>query len=767
MGAEILLRQEQRIRQIDLQKKLVMKVLQVVRTIFFLGLILSALPGFAGQEKLTMENGDQVAWDGSYYDFRDSAGVKMIKLWIPPGVHPVRGLFISGHGGGGGDSRNFARDENIRALAMRLGFAVAGLHNFPGRRVYEEGAPVFFEALDLFAGMGHHPELAHLPFVMYGSSNGGSATYGFVNYAPERAICFVANVSAGGNPGVPVDEALRVPGIFIMGKFDALIGQRGIDRTARMMSYARERGALWSWALELKGHEDGFSFDIYMKLVEQAVALRYPKNGDPSKGKVKLHALKEEDGWLVDQDSWESGLTYVESYKNYKGDRTKAGWVLNQDLAFVYRSLATHHNPLEISVKEFDRTINPHTDPGTMFSLGGPVANPGDRISISCDTSLIPGWEKIGLFNGSKKLGEVYTGSDPIVTTRLDATEQVYCLTALATLAGGEKRSCDPMHFFVRDPGLSWVSEPQVQYFKGLKTNAGSMNVGKVVSWAGFDPDDSILVAYGLTGEMEARFSSSDQQVSDFWKFMDGNHDRISLRQRSNAAPGASFNFVLTHDCNLEARAAYGADGIYLLIEINDDNDVAWPNQFEGTEKEQFYLDFDAVDLLTDSRSVDEICDPAQRDQFVSRSFGLTFTTRQYQVACGTEAERPDGFKRALSDPWDFYGTFYTFEEAQSRFGIQIENIKTDYFYKVQEWFIPWSEYGGGLAGEPAAGTRLAFTVGYNDRDEGEHFPPGVNSSGASVKASNALRWIGATDPWGSNKPPCGWGEIELGEILK
>src|SRR4030043_1893728 len=108
-----------------------------------------------------LPNGDKISFDGTYYDFRDSAGVQMIKLWVPPEIHPVRGVFISGHGGGGGDSRNFARDENIRAFAMRLGFAVAGLHNFPGGRVYTQGAPVFFNALNEFARLGHHPELAN------------------------------------------------------------------------------------------------------------------------------------------------------------------------------------------------------------------------------------------------------------------------------------------------------------------------------------------------------------------------------------------------------------------------------------------------------------------------------------------------------------------------------------------------------------------------------------------------------------------------------
>ena len=744
-----------------------MKPHTIIQRITVLALLFVAMTGLAQGEMKTLESGDHISWDGTYYDFRDSAGVKMIKLWIPPGIDPVKGVFISGHGGGGGDSRNFARDENVRALAMRLGFAVAGLHNFPGRRVYEEGAEVFFTALDRFAGMGHHPELANLPFVMYGSSNGGAATYGFINYAPERAICFVANVSAGGRPEIPVEEALEVPGVFIIGKFDALIGQRGIDRTEKLIKDARAKGALWSWALELKGHEDGYSFDIYMKLVEQAVKARYPIKGDPSRGKVQLVNIEENAGWLVDQESWESGLTHVGSYAEYRGDKAKAGWVLNQDMAFVYRSLATHHNPLKISVKEFDRTFNPNTDPGTMFSLGGPVANPGDRITITCDASSFPGWEKIGFYNGAQKLGEVETGSDPTIRVSLEETEMVYCLTALATGQDGIERTCYPMHFFVRDPDLDWRSDLPKPKFEGIKTNAGSINEGTVISCTAPDPEDSLLVAYGLSSQMEAQFSSTDHEISGFWDLIDEEHDRILLTQRNNAAKGAAFNFVLTHDCNMAVKAAYGADGIYLLLEINDDNDVAWPNDLVGTENEQFYLNFDAVDLLTDSRSIQEISAPEGEGLFVSRSFGLTFTTRQYQVACGIDGDRPSGFKRALSDPWDFHGKYYTFEAAQSQFGIQIENIRTDHFYKAQEWFIPGSEYGGGLSGEPEAGTRLTFTAGFNDRDEGEHFPPGVNSSGGTVKASNALRWIGRTDPWGSNNPPYAWGEIEIGAMLK
>ena len=718
-----------------------------------------------------LDNGDQVSWDGSYYDFRDSAGVKMVKMWIPPNTETIRGVFISGHGGGSGDSRNFARDENVRAFAMRLGFAVAGLHNFPGRRVYSEGAAVFFHALNEFARLGHHPEVANLPFVMYGSSNGGSATYGFANYAPERAICFVANVSAGGSPEIPVDGALKVPGVFIMGKFDALIRERGITRTEEMMAYARPKGALWSWALELKGHEDGASFDIYMKLVEQAVAARYPKNGDPRKGPVKLVELKEESGCLVDQGSWGRGLTYVDSYSDYKGDKANAGWVLNKDMAFVYRGLATHHNPLQVSVREFDRTYNPNTDPGTMFSLGGPVANPEEEITISCDAGGFSDWETIEFFNGADKLGEANSAGMASITTKLDPGNLVYCLTALATNKTGDQRTSTPMHFFVRDPSLNWRVKTPAPAFTGTKTNAGSKNAGKGMDGTSANPEDSVLVSHGLTAGQEKMFSSSDNKLADFWDLINEDKDIIRLTARNNAKEGTYFNFVLTHDCNMTVKSAYGADGIYLLFVINDDNDVAWPNQLVGTENEQFYLEFDAVDVLTDSRSVEEISKPENLDMFFQRVFGLTVTTRQYQVACGTPAERPTGFLRSKPDPWDMDGTFCTFKDAESQFGIEIENIKTDYFYKAQEWFIPWGEYGAGLKGEPDAGTRMGFAAGFNDRDEGEHFPPGKTSSGGSVHASNGIRWIGKTDPWGAGpiyaKPPYAWGEIELGPMLK
>jgi hypothetical protein len=724
-----------------------------------------------------MRMGHFAVFDGNYYDFRDGDGVQMIKLWVPPGVDVVRGVFISGHGGGGGDSRNFARDENMRAMAMRLGFGIAGLHNFPGGRAYEIGAAVFFYALEEFAKLGHHPELAHVPFVMYGSSNGGSATYGFVNYAPERAICFVSNVAGGGNPQPPVDAALQVPGMFIIGKYDALTGQRGMESTQRMMAYARPKGARWAWALELKGHEDGYSFDVYMKLVEQAVALRYPEHLNPANGPVTLEDIPEREGWLVDMDSWESGFTYVDDYANYRGDKQLAGWVLNKDMAYVYRSLATHHNPARVTVREFDRTFNPNINPGTMFSLGGPVATPGDSITIRVDVNDMGGmggmtpvgnWIKAEIYNGSVKLGDILPGSSQELRILPDPAPLVYCLVAVVTAENGARYTSPPMHFFMKNPYLSPAPKETRKVFTGIKTNSGSRNLSGQGSATQPNPADSVLVAYALTGDQESQFTAFPKTISPFWQTISERQlDHISMSARSHGSRDATFNPVITHDCNMTVWAAYGADGLYLLFDINDDNDVPWPNEWTGTANEQFYIHYDAVDVLIDGHSIKEITDPENKHWFLSRSFALTHTTRQYQVASGTRQEKPTGFVRSTPDPWDMHGRFVTFEEAEKFHGIQIKLVKTKPFHKAQEWFIPWQEIGHGLREEPPAGTRFAFTAGFNDRDAGEHMEPGVTSSGGSIKASNAIRWIGRTDPWSSGPangtPPYAWGEIELG----
>jgi hypothetical protein len=705
----------------------------------------------------TLSNGDQIQYDGTYYDFRAANGRSMVKLWVPPSG-TVRGVFISGHGGGSGDSRDFARQENMKALAARFHFGLAGLHCFPGRRVFETGGPTFFGALDEFAALGEHPELANIPFVIFGSSNGGATSYGFVNSAPERAICFVTNVSSWFNPPVPVEGALKVPGVMIVGKFDPFgRGQQGVDRLLEVLAAARAKGARWSAIVENKGHEDGIAFDVYVKLVEQCIALRYAADADPSRGPVKLVDIPEDTGYLADPSTWDSGLTAIAEYVDYAGDRGEAHWLPNRDMAYVYRAAATRNNPISVGVQDVDRVYNPNTDPGTMFSIGGPVVDPGRSLKLVCDVREMPDWSKIEFFNGSRKLGEVSSPAEPVLQVAVGSKDIVWCLTAMAHSDSGQTRVASPFYFTVRDPQIDLRSnaEKAEKPTYSLPEAIGSRTARAVPE--GYQPkadavEENVLIAYGLTAAQEGSFDVSEGKVSAFWDDIDDDHDAIRMNQYTHAREGSSFSIVTSVDAQMKIKAAHSARGLYLYFEVVD-------NRFMEVDPDpNRYYNVDAVDVLMDSVSSQTINDPANVTRFINAGWGLYGSVKQYQVAFGKWTP-PEFLKRNFADPWDFAYSLPTLADARKHQGIRIRFVKVDPLTRVQEWFLPWSEIGrsGDVASEPAVGTRFAFAPGYNDSDPGEG-------------TTKQLRWIDHTSPWACSatrgEAPRGWGDIEIGPMI-
>jgi hypothetical protein len=713
----------------------------------------------AEENQMTLPGGDQINYDGTYYDFRAADGKAMLKLWVPPNAHPVRGILISGHGGGSGDSRNFARDANMKAFAARFGFGLAGLHYFPGRTIYEQRGKVFFDALDGFAGMGHHPELANVPFAIFGSSNGGATSYGFANYAPERCICFVSNVAAGGNPPVPTDGAIQVPGVFVVGRYDPFSRElQGVGRVRELVSGARARGGRWAMLVEEKGHEDGTAFDLYAKLLERAVALRYPADADPRVGPVALKLIPESDGWLGTMPADEPSQIKVTPFADYAEDRAAANWLLDADAARTFLAAASaRSSPVSIGVEEVGRVYNPNTAPGTMYSVGGPLVEPGRSLRIVCDVRDLPDWQRIAFYDGDKALGAVVAPADPVLAVTVGNDHVVWCLNAVVTTSSGATHHAAPFYFAVVDSALELRSQAE------LNPPIYADAVGAVGSKTMLDPPEgyapkaggvaeNILIAYGLTAEQEQSFGADPKLVSAFWNQIDDAHDSIRMAQTTHAREGSTFSVVHTRDALLTVKAAHSARGLYLCFAATDNQFLPFDPDPTG------YYQTDAVAVLLDSQSSAVINDPINAPRYMNQEWGLFLSTTQYQIAFGRD-QAPPMFRFNYADPWDMNFRFETFENAKAQKGIVVRWVKVDKFHRVQEWFIPWTAIGrpGDIASEPAVGTRLGFAPSYTDRDKGGE-DPGLPKT---------LTWIGKTSPWAfaatRGDAPKGWGDIEIG----
>ncbi|MBD3241275.1 MAG: hypothetical protein GF331_11865 [Chitinivibrionales bacterium] len=704
----------------------------------------------------TLPNGDRVQFDGTYYDFRAANGKQMVKVWVPPAVKPVRGLLITGHGGGTGDSRHFPRDTNMRAFAVRHGFGLAGLHWFPGRMVYDSGHTVFFGALNAFAELGTHPELAHVPFVVFGGSNGGATSYGLSCSAPDRAICFTPNAAAWWNPEVPTAEMMQVPAIFVLGLFDPFMRGTGVETTIKLVADARTHGARWCVIAEEKGHEDGASWQLFTRFWDRCIELRLPADADPSKGPVTLRDIPEDEGWLVDPATWGSGLTVVAPYDEYKGDRAAAGWVPDADIAYLYRSVATYDNPIILSSPDLSKAFNPDTDyRSRLVGVADPAVAPGSTVRVVCDMSAFPGWKKVELYDGATKIGQIKSGRKPELTIEVDKEQRVYNISALGYGPDGIVRASTPLYFYVKDPTATILSEAERSHpvFDASERTFTGSSTATATALPTPNDTDAVLIAYGLTAEQEKQFDPNDGKLSPFWASLDNSYDCIRMSQRRNGGDNAAFAVVINNDARLLVKAARSAAGLYLLFEATD-------NRFVDVASLDNYYHYDAVDVLIDSRSAEAICAGDIDKTFVNRFWGLSLTTRQYQVAFG-DTVPPAVFKRNQPDPWDMAYELVSITDAAKRYGMRIDFATPDKFRRAQEWFIPWSELGnGGIEAEPAMGARIGFAPGYNDTDPGEYLPG----------HSGTLRWLGGKSPWGyaaqEGKAPMGWGDIEMGPMI-
>ena len=172
-----------------------------------------------------------------------------------------------------------------------------------------------------------------------------------------------------------------------------------------------------------------------MPMLDAAVRLRYPADGDVRKGPVKLKRVDPRSGWIADNTTWKSGLTAITPAKDFKGNIAKSSWLLNEDIAFNYRAYATHDRPLKITSPSRDAAKDE-------------VLDAGASVTITVDDSRFAGWKKLELYDGANKVGELARG--PAEFTVRDLQAGYHAFSVLGTDGKGNVRPSNPVLVVVR-----------------------------------------------------------------------------------------------------------------------------------------------------------------------------------------------------------------------------------------------------------------------------------------------------------------------------
>jgi hypothetical protein len=361
-----------------------------------------------------------------------ASGEHKFRLVVPGGLAVVRGILVVGPYAGG-DSRDYHEQVWYREFLNLHGFAFLGAKDF-----YLHDYKVLQNALKQFAADSRHPELVHAPYAATGFSAGGGFTRRLLQEAPDKVIAAVVVGSTLKLRGQLTDDHRRVPVCVINGEREHEPGEAGGMAKALepVLAEHRPKGALWGWlAVQGVGHEFAGQEVLAMPMLDAAVRLRYPADGDVRKGPVKLKSVALESGWVADNTTWKSGLTAITPAKKFKGDVARSSWLLNEDIAFIYRAYATHDWPLKV------------TSPSNL-SARREVFDAGSVVTIRVDDSQFAGWTKLALYDGATKVGELTKGPAEFTVKGLKAGYHAF--SVLGTDGKGNLRPSNPVLVVVR-----------------------------------------------------------------------------------------------------------------------------------------------------------------------------------------------------------------------------------------------------------------------------------------------------------------------------
>lgn len=271
-------------------------------------------------------------------------------IWVPPGVKSLRGVIVHQHGCGEGSCKSGltgAYDLHWQALARKHDCALLGpAYEQPDKADCQmwcdprNGSAAAFRKclVDLGAKSGH-PELAKVPWALWGHSGGGHWAGGMVLLHPERIAAAwlrsgVPLLKANPErvtikPHVLPDAALKVPLLCNLGTKegvtvkDARFGKVWPENEF-FFGTMRAKGGLIGVAVDpLSSHECGNQRYLAIPWLDACLSARLPTTtGEP------LKAMPTDQAWLA-------AITGTEAVPAAKvaGDPLKAGWLPNERIA--------------------------------------------------------------------------------------------------------------------------------------------------------------------------------------------------------------------------------------------------------------------------------------------------------------------------------------------------------------------------------------------------------------------------------------------------
>ncbi len=253
----------------------------------------------------------------------------LFQAYVPKHAKKLKAVFLlTRHGIGSIDQprlRAFADKDNVALVAVKGNPIQRGFYPV---NILDE----YFQRL---GRMLSRPELATLPVITFGHSNGTGFAGIFPSQRPDRVIAWISYHSGAAFhlqfPGME-----KVPGLVMHGLADPFFGN-GQEQTVQALRQGRN--AAIAMVLEPNvGHfpvdkDQNATWDFVVSFCEAAFRIRLNDDGT-------LKPVVIEDGWLggnYDRAKGGQQELAIAPYHEFRGDRSKANWLPDELFAKTWQ----------------------------------------------------------------------------------------------------------------------------------------------------------------------------------------------------------------------------------------------------------------------------------------------------------------------------------------------------------------------------------------------------------------------------------------------
>jgi len=335
-------------------------------------------------------------------------------IWVPPGVEKIRGVIVHQHGCGEGSCKSGltgAYDLHWQALAKKHACALlAPAYEQPEKADCQMwcdprngSGDAFLNALHDLGNLSGHPELADVPWALWGHSGGGHWCGGMVLLYPERvaAAWLRSGVPlleedekrAGIKPHSLGDKSLHDPIMCNLGTKEGVTDKEGRfagvwPANRAFFEAVRSRGGLIAVAVDpLTSHECGNQRYLAIPWLDACLSARLSTDGS-----VTLRLLDANSAWLSEPLGAKAS-----SSPAFTGDKLKASWHLDERMAKLWEQYVV------------DTQVSDPTAPPSVKA----IEVVGKQISWSAESDLESGIASFEIYRDGKLIATLGNAKNP------------------------------------------------------------------------------------------------------------------------------------------------------------------------------------------------------------------------------------------------------------------------------------------------------------------------------------------------------------------